>query len=71
MSETKNLIKKVGIGLITINVLWLGLIPVYIKRDLDFYFDFYNYKYKFSLTNILPWFQGIITLSIIYNIKNA
>lgn len=71
MLTTNKLIKYVGINLIIINVIWSGFISEYINRKPDLYFNFYNYKCKFSLTDFLPWFQTIITFKIFFDIKNA
>lgn len=69
--ETKNLIKIVGINLITINVLWIGLLPSYFAPPIYCNFNFYGYKYSFDIKNIIPYFQGYLTLKILYEIKNA
>jgi hypothetical protein len=69
--ETKKLIKTIGINLITINVLWIGLLPTYFMSPIYCNLNFYGYKYSFDLKKIIPYIQGYITLKIIYDIKNT
>lgn len=73
MSETevKNLIKFVGINLITINLIWIGIKPLYFMPPIYCNIKFYGIKYNFNVYDLLPYFQGILTLKIVYDIKNA
>jgi hypothetical protein len=71
MSEINNLIKKVGISLIAVNVLWISIMPIYFINPIYFNFNFYRFRLRFNIINAIQLFQGLITLKIIYNIKNA
>ena len=71
MSETNILIKKVGLGMMTMTVLWSGFIPAYINRDINKNLNFYFNIYENKLLDILPWFQAIVTVAIMCDIANT
>lgn len=70
-SEIKDLIKVVGINLLNINLIWVGLFPCYSMPPIFFNINFYGFKYKFNIYNILPYLQIYLTIKTMYNIKNA
>lgn len=69
--EIKKLIKIVGINLITVNVIWSGLLPIYSLSPIYYNFSFYGHKYSFNMINIVTWLRVFLTIGFMYEINNA